>query len=521
MTDGRPGQRSTRRLLAGGLLSLGLVFTAAYTGLSLRIFSRAPSDHALVSDLTTQWEGQWPQLSEPSEVYRDRAGEALAVGELRSAAEWTKKALVLEPDHHGDLVRLVSLAGLGESSLTTEQTAGLVAVLAETDTPPALWAVAQAWGGVLSGSPLPGVALESVLLEGRLAHLAAVRLEHGDPLQAARDVLAIAPGQPSACAPAARSLVLSGQPAEALQVIADCEAAGVRDAMHRLAADALDDLGRFEAAADRYEAAGATTHAAVIRIQEGLPGDRILETGPPDAELHRVWWGLLTGDEERIRAGQRGLATSGISGPEFDMALAVVALRDQLPAAAAALVEGLTSTESKVILARARVLQRQPGALSLLDEALEAQPNNLRLRLARARVSGEGLEAVLAIHPVQAALYADARRRDVPWPALLPTTWLTEGLDERQAALTQMVLGEVSLDAQFDPLAERWSLSDDPLGAWMGDLPTIEPAAEVVRLQEDGLTESSSVLRDLTLRHPDAVGLQELLLRLQDPDVSR
>ena len=234
-----------------------------------------------------------------------------------------------------------------------------------------------------------------------------------------------------------------------------------------------------------------------------------------------MWWGLLTNNEERIREGQRGLAASGISGPEFDMALAVVALRDQLPAAAAAQVEGLTSTESKVILARARILQRQPEALSVLDEALEAQPNNLRLQIARARVAGEGLEAVLSTHPVQAALYADARRRDVPWPALLPTAWLTEGLDERQASLTRMVLGEAVLEAQFDPLAERWHSSDDPLGAWAGDLPTIEPAAEVVRLQGDGLTESTSALQELTLRHPGAVGLQELLLRLQASDVSR
>ncbi|MDG1481600.1 MAG: hypothetical protein P8R54_18545 [Myxococcota bacterium] len=520
MTDGRPGQGAARRLLPAGLLILGLGL-AWYTGLPQRIFSRAPSDHELVYSLTTQWEAQWPALTGPTEAYRDRAGEAFAVGDLKSAAEWTQKALVLEPDHHGDLVRLVSLAGLGERSLTTEQAEGLVAVLAEVDTPPALWAVAQAWGGILSGSPLAGLALESVLLEGRLAHLAAVRLDHGNPLQAARDVLAIAPGQPSACAPAARSLVLSGQPAEALQVIADCEAAGVRDVMDRLAADALDDLGRFEAAANRYDAAGATTHAAVIRIQEGLSGSRALEVGPPDAELHRVWWGLLTNNEERIREGQRGLAASGISGPEFDMALAVVALRDQLPAAAAAQVEGLTSTESKVILARARILQRQPEALSVLDEALEAQPNNLRLQIARARVAGEGLEAVLSTHPVQAALYADARRRDVPWPALLPTAWLTEGLDERQASLTRMVLGEAVLEAQFDPLAERWHSSDDPLGAWAGDLPTIEPAAEVVRLQGDGLTESTSALQELTLRHPGAVGLQELLLRLQASDVSR
>ena len=84
-----------------------------------------------------------------------------------------------------------------------------------------------------------------------------------------------------------------------------------------------------------------------------------------------------------------------------------------------------------------------------------------------------------------------------------------------------MVLGEAVLEAQFDPLAERWHSSDDPLGAWAGDLPTIEPAAEVVRLQGDGLTESTSALQELTLRHPGAVGLQELLLRLQASDVSR
>ncbi|MFT5680393.1 MAG: tetratricopeptide (TPR) repeat protein [Myxococcota bacterium] len=513
--------RSRRVALAGGLFVALLGLGSWSTGLLDPLLTRDPADHALVGDLTTQWAQLWPQLPGPPQDYRRQADTALASGDLRGASEWTRKALTLEPNHAGDLMRLVSLAGLGERSLTAEQAQGLVTVLAATDTEPALLEVAQAWGGILTGNPTAGVALESSLLEGRLSHLAAVQLDHGDPLQAALDVLELAPGQPAACAPAARSHVLSRQPAEALLIIADCESAGVRAGMDRLAADALDDLGRFSEAAARYDAAGATTHAAIIRIQEGLSGEIALEHGPPDAELHRLWWGLLTNDEARIRAGQAGMAQSGISGPEFEMALAVSALWDGLAAAAAVRVEELTSTESRAILARARFFQDDPVALSLLDEAVENQPNNLRLRLAHAKVSGEGLEAVLSVHPVQAALYADSRRRDVPWPAILPTTWLVDGMTQREAALTRMVLGEGTPEGHTDPLIDRWVASPDPLWSWSGDLPTIQPAAEVVSLQGDGLADSVSRLRALALRHPDAVGLQALLLRLQTSDVNR
>ncbi len=524
MTDShRPRPAPTGWILIAVTITVVMLLGLAawYSRFPDRFLLSAPSDFELVHGLTGQWAEQWPQIAGPPEEYREQAGAALARGELRSAAEWTQKALSLEPDHAEDLVRLVTLVGLGERSLTAEQATGIAEILVKLETPGEQRAVAAAWAGILAGDPGLGLVLESPLLEGRLAHLSAVALDHGDPLEAALDVLTLAPGQPLACTHAARGHVLSGQPAEALLVIADCEAAGVRAGMDRLAGDALDHIGRFAEAAARYDAAGTTTHAAVVRIQEGLPGAIDLEVGPPDAELHRLWWGLLTGDEARIRAGRAGIAESGVSGPEFDMALALAALWDGLPDAAAAQVEGLTSPESRAILARVRYLKGEPDALVLIGEAAEAEPNNLRLQLAAAKIAGEGLEAVLSIHPVQAALYAASRRRDAPWPAVLPTAWLTEGLDERDAALVRLVLGEGTGEGISDPLIDRWRHSPDPLWSWSGVPPVTQPASELVSLQGAGLSVSVSELRGLASRHPDAVGLQELLLRLQTPDANR
>ena len=438
-------------------------------------------------------------------------------------AESGRRKLSLDPDYGPDLARLVGVVAQGRMLITKEQALELVDILEQVENSEAVVALARAWGGVLVNNPAPGMRLQPAeTLDARLAYLAAVGLAHQDPLPAAEAVLASAPGHPQACAQASRRLVLSKRPADALQRIASCEAAGAFGALDRIAGDALDDIGRFSMAVERYDAAGASTHAAIIRIQEGLPGEIILESGPPDAELHRLWWGLLTGDAVRIRQGQSGVAASGIDGPEFSMALAAVAIWDQQPEAARELLGSLTSTEAKVIRARADLLDGEVAAAQRrLSEAIEERPQNLRLRIAQAVVAGEGLQAVLSTHPVDAALYADQRRRDVPWPAILPTAWLTAGLDDPSAALVHVLLEDAELEAADEPRLARWRDTLDPLWHWGGDLPVTEPAAVVVRLQAVGLSESVPTLRELASRHPNAVGLQELLLRLQVTDANR
>jgi hypothetical protein len=80
--------------------------------------------------------------------------------------------------------------------------------------------------------------------------------------------------------------------------------------------------------------------------------------------------------------------------------------------------------------------------------------------------------------------------------------------------------GEVP-QAADDPRIARWRANPDPLWQWTGDLPSTEPAAEVVRLQGVGLSNAVPTLRVLATSHPKAVGLQELLLRLQFTDANR
>jgi len=199
-----------------------------------------------------------------------------------------------------------------------------------------------------------------------------------------------------------------------------------------------------------------------------------------------------------------------------------VAVWDGQPAAARELISSLTSTEAKVIQARADLLAGEHAAAQgRLAEAVEERPENLRLRIAEAVVSGEGLLEVLSTHPVEVALYADQRRRDVPWPALLPTAWLTEQLDADSAALVVMLLEGTATEESEDARMIRWRDNPDPLWQWSGELPVTEPAAEVVRLQAAGLSDAVPTLRELAARHPKAVGLQELLLRLPVTDANR
>ena len=93
------------------VILLGLA--AWYSKFPTRFLLSSPSDYELVHDLTGQWAEEWPQIPGPPSEYRSRADEALAVGDLHTAAEWTKKALSLDPDREADLARLVGLVGDG------------------------------------------------------------------------------------------------------------------------------------------------------------------------------------------------------------------------------------------------------------------------------------------------------------------------------------------------------------------------------------------------------------------------
>ena len=198
------------------------------------------------------------------------------------------------------------------------------------------------------------------------------------------------------------------------------------------------------------------------------------------------------------------------------MAMAAAALSQGQAEVAVSLMEALSSAESQALLARAHdTLGAAESATAAITGSADARPNNLRLQLARHRIAPSAeIETLLATHPVEVALYVDQRRRDAPWPALLPTNWLMEGLDERQQILARALLGEAGeaeLASLNDPLAQRWGVSLDPLSHWSGEMPYRELAAEVVRLQDAGLPDRVSSLTGLASNHPDAVGLQELL----------
>ena len=106
------------------VILLGLV--SWYSRYPNRFLLRVPSDFELVHGLRGQWTAQWPQIPGPPEDYRHQAQQALALGDLRAAGEWTQKALSLDPDHGPDLARLVGVTAQGRAVITQEQALELV-----------------------------------------------------------------------------------------------------------------------------------------------------------------------------------------------------------------------------------------------------------------------------------------------------------------------------------------------------------------------------------------------------------
>ena len=456
-----------------------------------------PSDHEVIHQLAEGWAERWPQVPGPPDDYTAEARQQLADGLTVDAVQRLTQSLALDPNAPTALLLLViasAQAGEGtEGALGHVHSAAVVEVVAETDPESPLLPAARAWLALRDEDPGAALAVlegGAETPEGALARLRAVVALDQSAEDAAARLLMLAPGSREGCEALARARLLMRQPADALQVLEGCQRAGAQGRLlDRLRGDALDGVGQLAAAAEAYLRAGADSHAAAIFIQEPALGaeeakiDALLEGDAPGVALHRLWWGLLSGEERRSAAAARVLRGLQMSGLEFDVALAAEALARGDAEAALARVEGSEAPEALVIKARALLAQGDVlGADEAAVAALRQVPWNPWVRSVAVETS-PGEEVAVERVPSARLVAARQRSRQMPWPALVPGVEVVEVAD----------------------VEEVWvGLRDGEVGA--------ELAAVQGALQGGEAGEVVAALEAAVRDRPEASGLQMLLV---------
>ncbi|MFT4980155.1 MAG: tetratricopeptide (TPR) repeat protein [Myxococcota bacterium] len=458
-----------------------------------------PTDRESIHQLAGQWHDRWPQIPGTPQEYRDRGLDALMVGDGAGAVTALTRALAVDPESSDALLMLTiaSLSGV-DAGLSAEQRDDIRAVVSELEPEHPLLPVVAAW----SASPAEALSLLGEPPDhplGALTRLRALVAQGADASAAAEVLLDSTPGHRQGCEIAGRAQLQSARPAAALAVLESCAAAGASGGvLTRLRADALDGCGLFMEAAEAYQEAGADSHAAAIWIQEGgAPDaeiDALLEPGPPDVALHRLWWALLRGDEASILAAEEVLASSGASGLEFEIARAAAALARGNAGETLSLVDGMTAPQAHALRARAHLaLGDTASASAAVDAALVLIPWQVRLQLLEVVVEGDG--ALRERHPIEVAAYSWSRHRDMPWSALVPTAELP-------------VEGRELLVPQLEPL---WS---HQAGGGGGELVAGVLAAQA-ELSAGRRAEALEVLEALGEGYREAAGIQRLMVEVR------
>lgn len=472
-----------------------------------------PTDRESIHQLAQDWAAQWPQIAGPAADHRERAQAALFASDDAEAIKALTRSLALEPDSTDGLLMLILASQSGaDGALSAEQQDDVRSVVVELEPEHPLLPVVDAWtttDGPQAALAILGAPPDPPL--GALVRMVSLRASHQDASTAAAAVRDIAPGHPVACELLARAALGEAQPARALAVLDACAGAGATGAvLDRLRADALDRSGLFQEAARLYRSSGFDTHAAAIYIQDGGAGEAdiasLLPPGPPDVALHRLWWGILSGDAERIQAARDALAEHPVEGLEFEIAQAAAALAQGEAAAVLDILGERDAPQAHALRARALLSLGEAGAaLEAVEQALAVVPWHARLQLLRVAVlevlrpdeAGEALKAVLGRHPVEVAAYSWYRHRDLPWAALVPTSVLP-------------VEGRLALVSQLAPLE---SYADDGAGQGGALVEGILAAQAMAARGEDSA--AIETLEALGAASPDAVGVQRLIVALR------
>ncbi len=308
-----------------------------------------------------------------------------------------------------------------------------------------------------------------------------VLLRNGDQrdvVTAAEAVLRADADDPFACAVVVEDAIERGELRAAVE---SCPGASSPALLHARAG-ALDEAGRFDEAVSAYDAAGYTLHAAAILYQEHRSRDaealaRMAEPVPP-AAIHRGWLAILRG---------RAPDLAGLDGsPEATMIRALAGVpsaREALPS--------LGTLQARVLHARL------VGDAAALESDLAGRPHSevllraaLGIRLDGGLDTAATLTRIRGLDPDHVALAATFGRREAPWQAIVPWTWV---------ALRARLPG---LESQGqDEVGERWRAA----------------------LQLDGSAREAE-LDALQMDHPELRGLARLRaggLRLDGPGASR
>lgn len=445
----------------GWILVVTTVAVVIFMGITLWTVStyrlggvKDPADTEVVFQLLTALQERYPQAPGPPQRYRAEADAALRDGHWKVAEERLGMALALAPNDVDALLQLAILAGRRPPPeiLDDDVLDGVIEAVRRTRPTHRLLPAARAWRLLRADDPNSALAVleeSSSTLAAHQARLEALSRLDRPTLEAAEAVLALDPGDRSACTVAGRELGVAGRPWQAKEVLGRClrvrEGEG-SPSWQRLLGSLNDQLGDKEGALTAYEAGGFLLHAGQIRLQDGeAPGPGFaaaLDGAPPPVRAQQAAWAaLLVGD---LSDGEQLLAALGsVEGAGAELRLVKAALRLALGLTTDGLreLEDLDGPEAHVLRGRASWEAGDQEAAWASSELARAQqpwnPAIYRLRASWAAASGgaaisEVLSTMESADPWEWAAHDGWRDRDVPWEALVPEPW--PELDTQQEA---------------------------------------------------------------------------------------
>ncbi|MCB9778338.1 MAG: hypothetical protein H6742_07225 [Alphaproteobacteria bacterium] len=308
---------------------------------------------------------------------------------------------------------------------------------------------------------------------------------------AAERVLGRWPADLEACEAGARSALRRGDARAVVEGVEDCRDAGLEHPpLGRLAADALDLAGQEAAACAAWLDAGATLHAAAVRVGGGdCPGapagtalDELLHDPAPEAMLLATWEAVRSHDADACTRAVARLQDAGLlETPPFRLASAAALLVAGQPATGLAAIEGLDSARALVLRGR---LFEAAGDLDAAERAFDAavdvagdsSPDVHRARLAfmadhRLDRVGAAADQLMAADPLALAFGGLEPDRLAPWPLIAPAPWprhelsrfpqsLSASLDDFDgSAAAVLAVGIVS--SGVGPVRSAWDAGDE------------------------------------------------------------
>ena len=328
----------------GWILVVTTVAVVIFMGITLWTVStyrlggvKDPADTEVVFQLLTALQERYPQAPGPPQRYRAEADAALRDGHWKVAEERLGMALALAPNDVDALLQLAILAGRRPPPeiLDDDVLDGVIEAVRRTRPTHRLLPAARAWRLLRADDPNSALAVleeSSSTLAAHQARLEALSRLDRPTLEAAEAVLALDPGDRSACTVAGRELGVAGRPWQAKEVLGRClrvrEGEG-SPSWQRLLGSLNDQLGDKEGALTAYEAGGFLLHAGQIRLQDGeAPGPGFaaaLDGAPPPVRAQQAAWAaLLVGD---LSDGEQLLAALGsVEGAGAELRLVGIAL---------------------------------------------------------------------------------------------------------------------------------------------------------------------------------------------------